>query len=124
MLEAWGPDLASCCEEAVAALVGTYAEPARTAASRSVLLHLPPDSAESLLVGVLDEVIFQLDTSQDVPVGAAICVAGDGGLDVTLTFVDRAAVHPTGSVPKAISRSGLVVVSRSDRVWCRFLVDI
>jgi SHS2 domain-containing protein len=26
ILEAWGPDLATCCEEAVAALVETYAD--------------------------------------------------------------------------------------------------
>jgi SHS2 domain-containing protein len=124
ILEAWAPDLATCCEEAVAALVAVYVDAggARVAERRQV--HVPPGSGESLLLAVLDEVIFTLDTAEDVPVGAAVRAADDGGLDLTLILADPQAVTPTGSVPKAVSRSELEVDSQADRVRCRFLVDV
>lgn len=124
LLEAWGPDLASCCEEAVAALTGLCidAAAARPVARRTV--HVPAGSAASRLVAVLDEVIFTLDTADAVPIGAQVRGAGDGGLDVVLELADRATVMPSGAVPKAISRSELQVDERPGAVRCRYLVDV
>jgi SHS2 domain-containing protein len=130
ILEAWGPDLAACCEEAVAALVETYAErgPGTSGSSAARPLgsavRLPPASPEELVLRVLDEVVYALDTSPAVPVAATVTPRADGGLDVELQTVARAVVEPTGSVPKAIARSGLEVVHRPGRVRCRVLVDV
>lgn len=125
VLEAWGPDLASCCEEAVAALVAVYAEPSRRAAVGHRDVHLPPAPDEALLLDVLDEVIFTLDTAEGaVPVAARVRSAADGGLDVTLALADRDHVEGTGAVPKAISHSELSVVAAGDGTRCHLLIDV
>lgn len=124
ILEAWGPELASCCEEAVAALVDTYVAggDVTTVAERRVRVECP--SAEAALLAVLDEVIFALDVAEGVPVAARIGEAGTGGLSVVVQLADRERLEPTGAVPKAVSRSGLQVDVRRGRVGCRFLVDL
>ena len=58
ILEAWGPDFASCCEEAVAALADVYVDAGRADAVEQRSVHLGPGSEESLLLEVLEEVIF------------------------------------------------------------------
>jgi SHS2 domain-containing protein len=124
ILEAWGPDLAACCEEAVAALAATYVETAGAEVAARRHVHLPPASDESLLLAVLEELIFTLDTAEVVPVRAEVRVAADGGLDVVLILVDPDGVSGTGAVPKAVSRSELAIDSRPDGMHCRFLVDV
>lgn len=124
ILEAWGPDLPTCCEEAVAALAATYVDRAGAAEVARHTVHIPAGSDESLLLAVLDEVIFTLDTAEGVPVAAEIAAARDGGLDVTLVLADPEGVEAAGAVPKAVSRSELAVDTEPDRVSCRFLVDV
>lgn len=124
ILEAWGPDLASCCEEAVAALVVTFADAAGAEVAGRREVHLPPAEDESLLLDVLDEVIFTLDTEVTVPIGACVTAAADGGVDLVLPLADRDDVRATGAVPKAISRSELGVATVPEGVRCRFLVDV
>jgi SHS2 domain-containing protein len=129
ILEAWGPDLAACCEEAVAALVETYADrqstdPASTRSAGVHVAHLASAPDDELLLAVLDEVIFVLDTSGAVPVAAEVRRGEPDGLDVELCLADPAHVEPTGSVPKAISRSELVVERTPDGVRCQVLVDL
>jgi SHS2 domain-containing protein len=124
ILEAWGPDLAMCCEEAIAALVATFVGAVARGPVRELHVHLAPAAAEALLVGVLEELIFTLDTAEDVPVGARVRPAGDGGLDLVVELAGRGRVEGTGAVPKAVSRSGLRVDVRPGRVSCRFLVDL
>ncbi len=128
ILEAWGPDLAACCEEVVAALVETYCDPAGCPpiVGRHEV-HLEPSSDDEAVLQVLDEVIFLLDTSGAVPVGAQVRagVGGDAaGLEVVILLADRAEVEPTGSVPKAVSRSGLVVERAPTGLRCQVLVDL
>lgn len=124
ILEAWGPDLASCCEEAVAALVGTYVDALDGAPTGECLAHVAPAPDDEVVLAVLDEVIFTLDTAEGVPVRGEVRVAADGGLDVRLALARRDQVHGTGAVPKAVSRSDLHVSRGPDGVRCRFLVDV
>ncbi len=125
ILEAWGPDLPACCEESVAALVETYLAAIPSEVPTQQHVHLDPaDDDARLLLALLDEVIYALDVGPDVPVGAAVRIADDDGLDVALRLAPRAAVKGTGAVPKAISRSELEVVHDDDGAHSRFLVDI
>jgi SHS2 domain-containing protein len=124
ILEAWGPDLAVCCEEAVAALTATCVDARRANVVQNRRVCLAPDRPDALLIDVLDEVIFTLDTADGVPIAAEVCRSADGGLDMDLAIADRETVVGVGAVPKAISRSGLRVESRAGKVWCRFLVDV
>jgi SHS2 domain-containing protein len=124
ILEAWGPDLVSCCEEAVAALVGLYVDAAGASVAERRGAHVGPAPADVLLLDVLEDVIFALDTAVGVPVGAEVTAAGDGGLDVVVVLADRDSVVGVGAVPKAISRSDLRLESQVGMVRCRFLVDV
>jgi SHS2 domain-containing protein len=124
ILEAWGQDLAACCEEAVAALAGTYLVDAEVSTHAVRRLRVVASSAEDLVVEVLEEVLFLLDTASDVPVAAQVRQAQAGGFDVEIALADRGSVEPTGSVPKAISRSGLEVTAEPAAVRCSFLVDL
>lgn len=123
ILEAWGPDVSSCCEQAVAALVDTYVAAGGGAVVAERRFRVAPGPAEDAVLAVLDEVIFVLDTADAVPVAAEVRPGG-GGLDVVLRLADRGSVEPTGAVPKAVSRSGLAVDAAPGRVSCRFLVDV
>ena len=125
ILEAWAPDLAACLEEAVAALVGIYAVVADGERRRAHALRLPAGSAERQLLDLLDEVIFLLDTDDDVPVGATVHRLDEtGGGEVDIWLAPREDVDPTGSVPKAISQSELAVTADAGQASCRFLVDV
>ncbi len=101
ILEAWGPDLAACCEEAMAALVSLYVDAADAEEVDRRSLHLAPGADDDVLLDLLEEAIFTLDTAEGVPVRAEVGIASDGGLDVALVLADPATVTATGAVPKA-----------------------
>jgi SHS2 domain-containing protein len=124
ILEAWGPDFPSCCEEAVAALVDTFVAVRQDGVVGEHRAHVPAGTPESQLEDVLEEVIFTLDTAEHVPVSAEVRSQTDGSLDVALALADRATVQGTGAVPKAVSRSGLRIERSAGQVRCRFLVDL
>lgn len=123
ILEAWGPDLPACLQEAAAALVELYAEPGSPATARRSF-HLPARAPTAVVLDLVDELIFLLDTDERVPIAAVVGPAVGGGYDVTVDLADRATVAPTGAVPKAVSHSGLEVVEEGATVRCRFLVDV
>lgn len=124
ILEAWGPDLESCFEEAVAALVGVCVESTAVVAVDRHEVQLDPAPYDELLVALADEVIFLLDTAEAVPVRARVRRRDDGGLDVQVALAERTAITASGAVPKAVSRSELAVTSDTAGVRCRFLVDV
>lgn len=127
IVEAWGPSVADCCEEAVAALLSTCLDLEGAAAAASVgrhVLRLPAGGPEECVLGLLDEVVLVLDTSPAVPVRARVRVTDDGGLVAELRLVAAADVERTGAVPKAVSRSGLWVEEGAQGVRCTALVDV
>ncbi|MFP3899438.1 MAG: archease [Acidimicrobiia bacterium] len=124
ILEAWAPDLAACLEEAVDALVDTYAEADEGARRDPYDVRLPPGPPERVLVDLLDEVVYALDTADGVPVGASVRSLDEAGLHAVLWLAPPDQVSPTGSVPKAVSHSELAVDEAPGAVSCRFLVDV
>lgn len=125
ILEAWGPDVGTCCAEAAAALVATYADATHAILGDRCVRHVEPGPPEAMLLELLDELIFLLDTSDaGIPVHAQVASAPDGGLDVLVDLADPASVTPTGAVPKAISRSELRFETGSQGASCSFLVDL
>jgi SHS2 domain-containing protein len=87
-------------------------------------LVLPSGREEAAVLALVDEVIFAIDAGEGMPVGAEVTGTTDAGLAVRLRLADRTSVEPTGSVPKAASRSGLAVEHRPDGVRCTVLVDV
>jgi SHS2 domain-containing protein len=87
-------------------------------------VHLAAGSDDALLLDLLEEVIFTLDTAEGVPVRAEVTSVRQGGLDADLVLADPLTMEATGAVPKAVSRFGLKVTTRPAGVRCRFLVDV
>lgn len=124
IIEAWGPDLAACAEEAVAALVETYADPRDAIVINEWAVQVPPVPADDMLLDILDEVVYAIDVADGVPIRAYVHAGGDGGLGARLALADPTSVESAGAVPKAISRSSLEVTHSPGRVRRRFLVDV
>lgn len=108
----------------MAALATVYVESGDHPVAETHGLRLAPGRAEDLLLALLDEVIFVLDTSVNVPVAARVQAAEGDGLVVELELAPPDAVEPTGAVPKAISRSGLLFEVTPSGARCAFLVDV
>ncbi|MEU1847655.1 archease [Micromonospora sediminicola] len=102
-IEAWAPDREGCVAEAVAALVDTFVDTASATATGSSEFRVPPAHVGDLLVGVLDEVIFRMETEGELPLGTEVHPAADGGLTVRWRTTGTDAVELVGAVPKAVS---------------------
>jgi SHS2 domain-containing protein len=124
ILEAWAPDFSSCCEQAAIALLALCIDGSRAAVVDHYRFDLRPATRESMILDLLDEIIFVLDTVQAVPVGVRARPRADGEIEVTLTLAERESVEAIGSAPKAISRSGVRVDDKPGLVRCAFLVDV
>ncbi|MEV4483029.1 archease [Micromonospora coxensis] len=122
-VEAWAPDREGCLAEAVAALVETFADTTGAPPRGETTLELPAGDDTDLLVGLLDEVIFRLETEGTLPL-VTEAQAADGGLRVRWRTVDADAVELVGAVPKAVSLHGLRF-ARDGAGWsCAVTVDV
>lgn len=124
IIEAWATDFETCCREAVVGLIQVCVDGSRASVCDSRRFVVPAASLDAMLLDVLDEVIFMLDTETAVPVAAAVDSGPGGGLQVELALAEQHTVTPTGSAPKAVSRSGLTVVEEDGRFRCTFLIDV
>ena len=134
ILHAWGPDFPACCEEAAMALLAICvdvsdaddaADPADASANApAIRVRIGPGAVDSMLLDLLDELVFVLDTESTVPRRIRVDRDPGGGLVADLEMVDRAFVEVIGSAPKAVSRSELTVEEGVDGVRCSFLVDV
>jgi SHS2 domain-containing protein len=124
-IEAWGPSLEACLEQAVAGLVETFADLSAARVAGEVTFELADAPAEDLLVAVLDEVIYRLDTESVLPVRSDVQRAGAGASwSVRFEVAPAAGAELIGAVPKATSLHGLLV-ERSANGWrCEVTVDI
>ncbi|MFC0007696.1 archease [Micromonospora siamensis] len=102
-IEAWAPRREECVAEAVTALVETFADTSGAAPGAETGFTVPAAADPDLLVGVLDEVIFRLETEGTLPLEVRVTAAPDGGLRVRWRGTDTDAVEPVGAVPKAVS---------------------
>ncbi|GGI91385.1 hypothetical protein GCM10011581_30590 [Saccharopolyspora subtropica] len=120
--EAWGGTREECLAAALRALVAGFAgTPARgPGRARSTEFD---GTDEELLLAVLDEVIYRLDTEGAVPVEISVRPTGTGvALEMTETTVDD--VDITGATPKAVSLHELWI-GRDERGWrCTVTIDV
>ena len=124
IIDAWGPDLAALCEEAATALVETYVDRAPDSDLVETSVEVPAGRPVALVLAVLEEVIFALDTAEaGVPVRVGVAPTR-GGLVMSMALAPPDAVEGTGMVPKAISRSGLRVDPTGTGWRTEVLVDV
>ena len=124
-IEAWADTREECVAEAVRALVNSFAEPGEQARRRAVQWHVTGETDADLVAAAIEEVIYGLDTSGEIPVAVAACRAADGGIDLTLHLAGLDQVEITGAVPKAASLSGLRCSQDESGRWsCAVTVDV
>lgn len=123
-VEAWAPTRELCIAEAVTAVVETFLEiTPSTRATGSHLCRLVANSDEDLLVAVLDEVVFLLDTAGEVPVDVEVQPL-EHAVDVRFATADAGLLPQVGAVPKAVSLNE-VALARSAAGWrCSATLDV
>jgi SHS2 domain-containing protein len=123
-IEAWAPDRAGCVTEAVAALVESFtdADGARPRAERT--FRAPAAADGDLLVSVLDEVIFRMETADELPLATEVTDDGAGGLLVRWHTTATTELELTGAVPKAVSLHELRFGPDAEGWSCAVTLDV
>jgi len=124
MVAAWAPTMAECIAEAVRGLVAIFADVRRARPQRLIPFACDPAPETELLVDVLDEVIFLLDTEDVVPAQVALASTENGGLVGEFGVVPRSEVAAVGPVPKAVTRHELRLTRVEDRWQAQVVVDV
>ena len=123
ILEAWGPTREACLEEAVLALADSIVEVDLITWWWHEEVELA-GTDEEMLVALLEEVIYRLDTDGAVPVVVAVRPHGDHLL-AHLWMTDLHRVTPVGAAPKGISYSGVEIHEQHPGRWaCTATVDV
>lgn len=123
-LEAWAPTRTECLAEAVGGLVDSFVDLATATASENFATTFAPGDDESLLVRLLDEVIYVLDVFGRVPIDAEVEETGDGGLVVHFATATADEVAVTGAAPKAVSLHALYFGFEAGRWRCQATIDV
>lgn len=122
-IEAWAPTREECIAQAVLGTVESFLDTSSAHPDRSRQCQLTAHSDEDLLVAVLDEVIYLLDTVGEVPVDLELEPV-DQGLDVRLAMVDAETLPQVGAVPKAVSLHELCLAPGPRGWWCSVILDV
>jgi len=123
-LSAWESTVEGCLAEAVRGLVSIVADLPDLEARRSVPFRLDPAPESELLVELLDEVIFVLDTENAVPVDITVARNKDGTFVGEFGVVDRADVSVVGPAPKAVTRHDLEFGQDGTDWRCEVTIDV
>ncbi|MEV6693838.1 archease [Micromonospora sp. NPDC051196] len=123
-IEAWAPDRAGCLTEAVRAMVESFTDltGARPHAERE--FRPPPAADEDLLVAVLDEVIYRMETADELPLVTEVTEDGIDGLRVRWGVTGTGEVELTGAVPKAVSLHELRFGGDEEGWSCAVTLDV
>ncbi len=122
-IEAWAPTRNGCIRQAVRATVESFLDLSSRHADHTRRCRLIADRDDDLLVAVLDEVIYRLDTAAEAPVDLELRDV-DGGIEVTFDMTDVAGAAQVGAVPKAVSLNDLRLSRGRDGWRCLVTLDV
>jgi protein archease len=122
-VEAWAPTRERCIAEAVLGAVETFVDTSTAHATGSYRCQLTANSDVDLLVTVLDEVIYLMDTAGEVPVDVELEPV-DGRLDASFATVDAAVLPQLGAIPKGVSLYELSLAPGSPGWFCSVTLDV
>jgi SHS2 domain-containing protein len=122
-IEAWAPDRETCLAEAVRGAVEAFADVGRAVVVRELASTVRGERDEDLLVALLDEVVYLLDTSGEVPVGVRL-TAVPGGLSAVFRLAEPESVELIGAAPKAVTLHGLVFGPGPEGWTCSVTLDV
>lgn len=95
-IEAWAPTRDGCIRQAVLGTVESFLDLESAHAVHTRLRRLTADRDDDLLVAVLEEVIYLLDTVGETPVDLRLRDV-DGGVDVTFATTDASTLVQVGA---------------------------
>ncbi len=124
IVEAWAPTPERCLEEAVRALVESFARLPAGVQGTSFPIAVRAETADELLVGLLEEVIFLLDVHGSAPVRAALRCGDARAVEGELALVPISALEINGPAPKGVSREGLTFRRDGDRWRALATIDV
>lgn len=124
MLSAWGPTTEDCLADAARALVACVADVREARPQRLVGFTCDPAPEPELLIQLLEEVIFLLDTEDAVPVAVGVARTGQGGLVGEFGVAPLSEVTIVGPAPKAVTRHGLRWERDGGGYRCQVVVDV
>lgn len=122
-VEAWAPTRELCIAEAVVGAVESFADTAYSGVTSRRVARLHAVRDEDLLVAVLDEVIFRLETAAEIPVAVDVGVA-DRGVEARFTMAPAAELSQVGAVPKAVSLHELHLAPGPHGWSCSVILDV
>lgn len=122
-VEAWAPTREECIAEAVLGVVECFVDTSGASSGEDQVCRVRASSDEDLLVGVLDELVYLVDTTGSVPVGALVEPV-EGGADVRFRLVPTDEVTQTGAVPKAVSLHELHMGPGPEGWSCAVTLDV
>lgn len=122
-IEAWAPTREECLAQAVRGIVDGFVDPAGAAAVRRHEVALRGDRDEDLLVALADEVVYRLDTADEVPLDVDLD-AEAGGLRATLHMADAGSLPVVGAAPKAVTLHGLRLTHGPEGWRCALTLDV
>ena len=122
-IEAWAPTREMCLAEAVLGTVEAFLDASSAHAQTSRRCRPADSSDEDVLVAVLNEVIYLLHTTRQIPVDVEVDVV-DGGMDVEFAMAEAAPLPQIGAVPKGVSLHQLRF-GEGPRGWtCSVILDV
>lgn len=122
-VEAWASTREGCIAQAVLGTVASFLDTTSVHPERTHRCQLGGHSDEDLLVAVLDEVIYLLDTENQAPIDVELDPI-DAGLDVRFAVCDATKLPQIGAVPKAVSLHELCLAP-GPRGWrCSVTLDV
>ncbi len=122
-VEAWAPTREGCIAQAVLGTVDSFLDTSAGHPDHTHRCRLAGHSDEDLLVAVLDEVVYLLDTENEAPVDVELEPI-DAGVDVRFAMCDATRLPQIGAVPKAVSLHE-VCIAPGPRGWrCSVTVDV
>ncbi len=124
-MEAWAPTREECLAEAVTGLVASFVELPNLAPVATISVPLLGNTDEDLLLNLLDEVIYRLDTEGQVPVTVTVQPLPEPpGIQARLGLLDVTAGTVVGAAPKAATLHGLEFGPGPDGWRCVVTVDV
>jgi len=109
--------------EAVAALVDSFADVSAAPSTATGEFQVAPAADADMLVTVLDEVIYRMDTEGQLPVHTEVA-ASDAGLDVRFQMAGLDRLELVGAVPKAVSLHELRFGPNASGWSCSVTLDV
>ncbi len=122
-IEAWAPTRDGCIRQAVLGTVASFLDTASARPNHTLVRRLTAERDDDLLVDVLEEVIYLVDTACEEPVNVEV-IGTDGAVDVTFAMVDARTLPRIGGVPKAVSLNGLHLSHRHSGWRCLVTLDV